>query len=233
MIGSLNNQQKQNIQILVNRMNVKGITSKTAQAAVLAIVQKESNFIPQSENLNYSASRLVQVFPSRFPNINTAKPFEKKPELIANRVYGGRFGNNLNEGFKFRGRGFNQITFKDTYRTIGSKIGVDLVSSPDLLNNPQVAADALIVYFLDRIKRLYPNLNINTINNLTEVLNVFYNANAGAVNKHLKDVTGGYAKAKAVVVDLYNLIEKNKPVVIGAGIGLGLLIGGLILAFSK
>ena len=214
---NLTTQQKNNINILIDRMNKKGITSKYAQAAVLAIVKKESNFIPQNENLNYSASRLVQIFPSRFPNLTTASIFANKPEAIANKVYGGRFGNGLNEGFKYRGRGYNQITFKDTYKSIGNKIGVDLVSNPDLLNTPIVAADAAIVYFLDRIKRLYPTLDVNKVTDLTQILNVFYNANAGAVNKHLKDVTGGYAKAKSVVNDIYKAIDNNKGTT-GAGL---------------
>lgn len=210
MVNKLTNIQKQNINILVNRMIAKGIKSNKAQAAVLAIVQKESNFIPQSENLNYSANRLVQVFPSKFPNIQIANRFANEPQLIANMVYGGRFGNGLTEGWKYRGRGFNQITFKDTYKSIGAQIGVDLVNNPDLLNDPKIAADALIAYFMGRIKRLYPKVDINKIDDLTTILNIFYNANAGAVNKHLKDVTGGYNKAKSVVDDLYNIVKDNK-----------------------
>jgi putative chitinase len=223
-ISKLSTTQKSNIQTLVDRLKSKGITSPFAQAAVLAIVQKESNFIPSSENLNYTAPRLLQVFPSRVKTSAQANAIASKPELIGNTIYGGRYGNAANEGYKYRGRGFNQITFKDTYRSIGNKIGRNLVSNPDLLNDPAIAADALIAYFTGRIKLLYPTADINKINDLQKILNIFYDANAGAVGKHLKDVTGGYLKAKNAVDDFYTLVNNNKTTV-GGGLFFLILTG--------
>jgi predicted chitinase len=209
-VTSLNPTQKKNIGIIVSRCSAKGVTGKAAQAAILSIVGKECNFIPQSENLNYTASRLLQVFPSRVKTVAQANALAGKPELIANSIYGGRYGNAANEGYKFRGRGFNQITFKDTYAKIGKLIGVDLVGKPDLLNDPAVAADAMIAYFMERVKLYYPKVDINKVTSLYEALKIFYNANAGAVNKHLKDTTGGYVKAKSNVEALFTLVKENK-----------------------
>lgn len=204
----LSAEQKQNIQLIVNELYKKGITNAYAIAGVLSVVGKESGFIPKSENLNYSASRLLQVFPSKVKTQAQANALANKPELIANTIYGGRYGNLPNEGYKYRGRGFNQITFKSTYKSIGLLIGRDLVANPDLLNTPQVAAEALVAYFMQRVRLYYPKMDVNKISNTTDSLNVFYNANAGAVNKHLKDTTGGYAKAKNTVNDFYNIVSK-------------------------
>ncbi|HGG5936387.1 TPA: glycoside hydrolase family 19 protein, partial [Cronobacter sakazakii] len=74
------------------------------------------------------------------------KPGEKalSPErqaAIANIVYGGRFGNNLNgDGWKYRGRGLKQITFKANYEECGKALGLNLVDSPDLLLQDKYAA---------------------------------------------------------------------------------------------
>jgi len=226
---NLSAKQKNNIQIIMNRLVAKGITNPYAQAAVLSIVGKESGFIPQNENLNYSAARLLQVFPSTIKTPAQANALANKPELIANTIYGGRYGNAANEGYKYRGRGYNQITFKDTYRNVGTAIGKDLVANPDLLLDPTIAADAMIVYFLKRIKLYYPSTDINKIKSLNDSLTVFYNANAGGPGKHLRDTTGGYDKAKNSINDLYTLVNNNKA---ATGGGLFFLILTL-LAIAK
>jgi putative chitinase len=87
------------------------------------------------ENLNYSKDGLVRVFPRYFPG-NLAESYAKQPEKIASRVYGSRMGNGpepTKEGFKFRGRGYIQLTGKNNYVAFGSAINVDLVSNPDLV----------------------------------------------------------------------------------------------------
>lgn len=203
----LSNEQQINIKIIVDNCKSKGIVNNYAIAGILAVVGKESGFIPKNENLNYSASRLLEVFPSKVKNLEQAKTLANKPELIANTIYGGRYGNLPNEGFKYRGRGFNQITFKDAYKSIGALIGKDLVGNPDLLNDVNVASEALVAYFQQRVKLYYPKLNVNNLRNTNDALIVFYNANSGAVNKHLKDTTGGFIKAKNTVEQLYNLIK--------------------------
>lgn len=75
---------------------------------------------PVTENLNYSAERLTQVWPSRFPTIASARPFARNPRKLANKVYGGRMGNTgSDDGWRYRGRGLPQITGKTNYAKFG------------------------------------------------------------------------------------------------------------------
>lgn len=88
----------------------------------------------RTESLNYRAERLMQVWPSRFPTLEAAKPYEHNPEKLANFVYGGRMGNvNPGDGYKFIGRGLIQITGRASYEKFGKLLGIDLVANPDLV----------------------------------------------------------------------------------------------------
>jgi putative chitinase len=96
---------------------------------------ESGNFRIVQENLNYSRQGLLRVFPRYFPG-NLAESYEKKPEKIASRVYGDRMGNGpepTKEGFKFRGRGYIQLTGKNNYVAFGDAINVNLVNNPDLV----------------------------------------------------------------------------------------------------
>jgi putative chitinase len=93
------------------------------------------------ENLNYSAKALMNTWPSRFPDADTAEKFERQPEKIANKVYSGRMGNTEDgDGAKYIGRGLIQLTGKDNYRAFGEAIGEDLVANPQLVEEPRYAA---------------------------------------------------------------------------------------------
>ena len=90
------------------------------------------------ENLNYSAKGLNGIFKKYFPTLQSALPYERKPEKIANKVYGGRMGNGpeaSGDGAKFCGRGYIQLTGKDNYTAFGKSIGEDVCA------NPQVVAE--------------------------------------------------------------------------------------------
>jgi putative chitinase len=91
------------------------------------------------ENLNYTASRMVEVWPSRFPSVDSAQPFAGNPRALANKVYNGRMGNQpySDDGWNFRGRGGAQTTGRDEYDRLGKFLGLELVSNPDLLNDPR------------------------------------------------------------------------------------------------
>lgn len=92
------------------------------------------------ENLNYSAARLCQVWPGRFPNLIAADPFEHNPEKLAQRTYGGRMGNTQpGDGFRFRGRGLLMITGRDNYAHYGALLGLPLIEDPDLAGEPVIA----------------------------------------------------------------------------------------------
>jgi len=120
------------------------ISTPLRQAAFIGQCQHESqNFTHLEEGLNYSANRLMAVWPSRFPNIAVASQYANNPEKLANKVYGGRadLGNREDgDGFKFHGRGCIQLTGRDSYERCGSSIGVDLLSNPNLLLDPKYAA---------------------------------------------------------------------------------------------
>lgn len=95
------------------------ITTLKRIAAFLAQTAHESaDYIRLSENLNYSATGLLKVWPNRFSNIKIAKQYEKNPEKIGNFVYANRLGNgpvNSGDGYNYRGRGLIQLTGKVNY----------------------------------------------------------------------------------------------------------------------
>lgn len=96
---------------------------------------ESGGFKVTQENLNYSASGLKNIFSKYFPG-NLSESYARQPQRIASRVYGGRMGNGIEptgEGYKFRGRGFIQLTGKDNYDAFSKAINENLVSNPDLV----------------------------------------------------------------------------------------------------
>ncbi len=92
------------------------------------------------ENLNYSAERLMQVWPHRFPTLASVGPYAHNPEALANKVYGGRGGNvNPGDGWRYRGGGLIGLTFHDGYKAASAYCGQDLVANPDLARQPASA----------------------------------------------------------------------------------------------
>jgi len=137
--------------LIVQSLNEAGVTSPKAHANVLATVKAESNFKVQSENLFYStAARIKQIFgPKRIPSEEFAQQFVNNPEALANYVYKTTDGNSApGDGWKYRGRGFIQHTGKNQYAAISKATGADLLSNPDGLNSPEVAAKAIPWFFL-------------------------------------------------------------------------------------
>jgi putative chitinase len=118
------------------------ISTPQRQAAFIGQCQHESaNFKVLQENLNYSAEGLMKTWPSRFPTKEIADQYARQPAKIAGKVYNGRMGNTSEEeAAKFLGRGLIQLTGKENYERCGSGLGVDLVSNPDWLLDPQYAA---------------------------------------------------------------------------------------------
>jgi putative chitinase len=129
------------------------ITNPLRLAHFLAQCGHESaGFKAIQENLNYSADGLKKIFPKYFPG-NLAESYSKNPEKIASKVYGSRMGNGdetTKEGFKFRGRGYIQLTGKDNYTKFGKFIGEDTVANPDLVATKYPLASA--AFFFDSNK---------------------------------------------------------------------------------
>ena len=95
---------------------------------------ESGGFRATQENLNYSAKGLNGIFKKYFPTEASAAAYARNPQKIANKVYGGRMGNGLEasgDGYKFRGRGYIQLTGKDNYTAFGKAIGEDICANPD------------------------------------------------------------------------------------------------------
>lgn len=137
------------ISSIIEKFNM---TNPLRLAHFLAQAAHESgNFKFLKENLNYSADSLLKVFPKYFKDKVTADKYARKPEIIANRVYASRMGNGdeaSGDGFKFRGRGYIQLTGKDNYMAFSNFIGEDCVANPDLVSDkyPLVSAS----WFFDK-----------------------------------------------------------------------------------
>jgi putative chitinase len=126
------------------------ITTNLRLAHFLAQCALESTgFTATVENLNYRAARLLQVFPKYFRGIDPAA-YANNPEKIGNRVYANRMGNGdeaSGDGFKFRGRGYIQLTGKNNYTNFSNFLGEDCVANPDLVATMYPLASA--AFFFD------------------------------------------------------------------------------------
>ena len=114
-----------------------GIENRLRLSHFLAQTAHESgNFKHTVENMNYSADGLLKIFSKYFKDRATAEMYARKPEMIGSRVYANSMGNGdeaSKEGFKFRGRGYIQLTGKDNYKQFSDFIGEDCVANPDLV----------------------------------------------------------------------------------------------------
>jgi predicted chitinase len=156
-----------NEKIVYDRLTADGYT-KEATAAVMGVVGGESAFKTFKE-IGYSTTsndRIRAIFGDRVSMYSDSAltSLKQNDENFFNAVYGGMHGNAANEGWKYVGRGFNGITFKGNYIAYNNKINakyktnIDIVSNPELLQDPKVAAMALSVYMekVKDIKELEP-----------------------------------------------------------------------------
>ncbi len=129
-----------------------------------------------NENLNYSADGLVATFPKYFTK-ELAAIYARNPERIGSHVYANRMGNGAEatkEGFKFKGRGYIQLTGKENYKIFSNEIGEDCVTNPDLVATKYPLASA--AWFFSRN-------GLNQISDLGATLDV--------VTKVTKRINGG------------------------------------------
>lgn len=111
-------------------------TPERVAAFVAQCAHESGNFKFLRENLNYKAESLMKTFSKYFPDMATAKAYEKKPEKIANRVYANRMGNGdeaSGDGFRFLGRGLIQLTGKNNYTIFAASIDTPLDQIPEYL----------------------------------------------------------------------------------------------------
>lgn len=158
---------KDTITTVASILKQLGKYSPQAHAVLLANIRGETGpeMKPKTESLKYSPERLLRVFKSRVKTLENAQEIVKDQEKLGNLVYGDRLGNAPNEGFKYRGRGYFQITGKENYARIGKAIGEDLVSDPDLANDPVVAKKILKYMITDMIKK---GINLKSMSSVTK-----------------------------------------------------------------
>jgi putative chitinase len=151
------------------------INTPKRQACFIGQCMHESGgFKFLKENLNYSAKALMNTWPSRFPDADTAEKFERQPEKIANKVYSGRMGNTEDgDGAKYIGRGLIQLTGKDNYKAFGEAIGEDLVANPQLVEQPRYAALSAGWFFNKR--------NLNALADVMDVETMSKRINGGTI----------------------------------------------------
>ncbi len=123
-----------------------GISNPLQQAAFIGQCGHESmNFTKLEENLNYPAERLMKIWPRRFPTLESAQPYHRNPRKIANKVYANRMGNRdeaSDDGWRFRGSGWVQLTGHDNFYHFSKAMGEDFVMKPDLVRTPLYAAQS-------------------------------------------------------------------------------------------
>ena len=172
-------------------------------SALLGNIKVESNFIPKAENMNYSSvSRLKAVFPSKFKGMTDLqiKKYVNNPQLLGDLVYNA-FG-----GYKYRGRGYIQLTGKDNYSTYGKLIGVDLINNPDLACNEIIAGKIAVIYIksigFKHFKDLNTSKNINYVADCVtkSIQGVGKNYSSGFLKEHLE------LKRKESI-KIYNIIK--------------------------
>lgn len=178
---------------LVAAMEHFGINTKNRIAAFLANLAHESaSFNTIEENLNYSAKRLLQVWPKHFRNRNV-NLYHRQPQKIANVAYANRMGNgdkNSGDGWRYRGRGLIQLTGKDNYRMFGNAIGADIVSDPDWVLTPEGATISAAWFWNSR--KLNRFVDSGDLRELTRRINGGYHGHADRVRRynHIRKVLG-------------------------------------------
>lgn len=136
--------------LLLDAMQAQGIASRASQIGMAATVAIETgDFTPKIENLNYGTEGLIQTWPTRFPTEELATEYARQPEKIANFVYANRNGNGdaaSGDGWRYRGRGFIQLTGRANYAAFGH----GTVSDPDRAVQPIIAAQAAAWFWANK-----------------------------------------------------------------------------------
>lgn len=169
------------------------LNTKNRVAGFIAQCGHESaSFKLVRENLNYSAEGLRRVFSKYFPTLELATQYARQPQKIASRVYANRMGNGSEasgDGWKYRGRGFIQLTGKTNYTACGKDLGLDLVNKPEMVEKTKAAvATALWYWQKNNINRF---CDADDIKGMTKAINGGYHG--------LDERTRYYEKAKEVL----------------------------------
>jgi hypothetical protein len=214
----LNEKQKQNGAMIVTALEKLGFKNKVVQDAILLVCYKESGYLAKVEWC-YSrrdapggdVTKLRNLFGARLSKYSDAQVLKLLDDCreFFDVVYGKpaqpyfnfQTGNtDKYDGYKYRGRAYNGITFKVQYAFYSKKLGVDLVKNPELLEQPKYSAEAVAHYMLDSFTRFDKQIKANygtsakDITDIDKALLLVYSLNAGQVKINLAtDRTGGWA----------------------------------------
>lgn len=224
--AGLSEAQWSNMHFIIRRMRLKGITNEYAIAAILCIVSKESVFIPRVEN-DYSETgvpRIREVFRTKTAGLTDAEIniLKMDPVKWFNFLYGGRNGNRkgTNDGYMYRGRFLNQITFRNLYEKLSVQLQLpELLTNPDkYINDITVATDILIQYYKNSFQtatktnlyiedkkpgqkvrltrpfsKEYGTIDINGFTDLQLAVRAMYHCNAG-LGRSIEYIIGDHIK---------------------------------------
>lgn len=154
---------------------------------------ESGDFKFKTENLNYSAQGLRKIFPKYFKDDASAEAYARKPEKIANRVYGNRMGNgdeSSGEGYKFRGRGFIQLTGKQNYTAFSQSINKSIDETIQYLETDEGALESALFY--------WKKANCNTYCDKEDIKGLTKSINGGF--NGLEDRQARYSKYKAILL---------------------------------
>lgn len=204
---------KKNIEAVMEAMKRHGITNPFTQRAILGTIGKECGFVPQNEigYGNTSNERIRKIFGRRITVSDADLNLIKKDDVkffdlvygsAATKVFGFNTGNTQpGDGYKYRGRGFNGITFKSGYERMQKVLQtqgklnrpIDIVQNPDQLNEIDVAAEAAVLFFInaannETMQRKYGLKDINQFKDQQTALKGIVNINAGLGN----NIEGNY-----------------------------------------
>ena len=244
--GRLTEKQVQGMDAMLDAIPSGMNLDHVAYCFATALHETGAKMQPVVENLRYkSAARIREVWPSRFPSNASAVPYVGEPELLANKVYGARMGNlGGNDGWIYRGRGFVQITGRDNYKRAGQILGVDLLTFPELAEEPETAAAILYCgmregwftgkkladYFRPGLIDPYNARRIiNGLDRAAEIAG-YYRAFAGAL------ATAGYTPKPAIpVIDAVPPpdVEPAEPKPAGGWALLGKVVAAILQSFRR
>ena len=150
------------------------INSPLRLAHFLSQCSHESGgFTATKENLNYSAERLLLIFPKYFKTLAEATPYHRNPAKIANKVYANRMGNGdekSGDGFKFSGKGAIQLTGKDNYTAFDKFVPEDILTNPDLVATKYVMLSAAWFWNVNKLNAI-ADTGISAVSPLTRKIN--------------------------------------------------------------
>ena len=174
-----------------------GITNNLRLAHFLAQCGHESgSWKAVRENLNYSAKGLMGIFKKYFPNASLANAYQRQPEKIANRVYSSRMGNgpeSSGDGYKFRGRGYIQLTGKENYTRFDATVPENILADPDLVASKYPLASAAFFFNSNKLWAICDKGADN--------------ATVTAVTKRVNGGTIGLADRQKHFIEYYNLLK--------------------------